>query len=76
MVEIDHGNGLTTRYAHLSRVLVKIGDHVEASDPVGLSGTTGRSTGPHVHYEVRRNGKAVDPMRFLTAGMKLTTYMD
>lgn len=76
MVEIDHGDGLTTRYAHLSRVLVKVGDHVGASDPVGLSGTTGRSTGPHLHYEVRRDGKAVDPMRFLTAGMKLTTYMD
>jgi murein DD-endopeptidase MepM/ murein hydrolase activator NlpD len=76
MVEIDHGNGLTTRYAHLSRVLVKVGDHVEAADPVGLSGTTGRSTGPHLHYEVRRDGKAIDPMRFLTAGMKLTTYMD
>lgn len=76
MVEIDHGDGLTTRYAHLSRVLVKVGDHVETSDPVGLSGTTGRSTGPHLHYEVRRNGKAIDPMRFLTAGMKLTTYMD
>lgn len=76
MVEIDHGNGLTTRYAHLSRVLVKVGDRVEAADPVGLSGTTGRSTGPHLHYEVRRNGKAIDPMRFLTAGMKLTTYMD
>jgi murein DD-endopeptidase MepM/ murein hydrolase activator NlpD len=76
MVEIDHGNGLTTRYAHLSRVLVKVGDHVAASDPVGLSGTTGRSTGPHLHYEVRRDGKAIDPMRFLTAGMKLTTYMD
>ena len=76
MVEIDHGNGLTTRYAHLSRVLVKVGDHVDTADPVGLSGTTGRSTGPHLHYEVRRHGKAVDPMRFLTAGMKLTTYMD
>ena len=76
MVEIDHGNGLTTRYAHLSRLLVKVGDHVEAADPVGLSGTTGRSTGPHLHYEVRRGGKAIDPMRFLTAGMKLTTYMD
>ncbi|WP_411035836.1 M23 family metallopeptidase [Shinella sp. BYT-45] len=76
MVEIDHGNGITTRYAHLSRVLVKVGDHVEAADPVGLSGTTGRSTGPHLHYEVRRDGKAIDPMRFLTAGMKLTTYMD
>lgn len=76
MVEIDHGNGLTTRYAHLSRVLVRVGDHVEASTPIGLSGTTGRSTGPHLHYEVRRDGKALDPMRFLTAGMKLTTYMD
>ena len=76
MVEIDHGDGLTTRYAHLSRVLVKVGDQVQASDPVGLSGTTGRSTGPHLHYEVRRDGKAIDPMRFLTAGMKLTTYMD
>ncbi|MEW9615315.1 M23 family metallopeptidase [Shinella sp. S4-D37] len=76
MVEIDHGNGLTTRYAHLSRVLVKVGQRVEATTPIGLSGTTGRSTGPHLHYEVRRNGKALDPMRFLTAGMKLTTYMD
>jgi murein DD-endopeptidase MepM/ murein hydrolase activator NlpD len=76
MVEIDHGNGLTTRYAHLSRVLVKVGDTVDVSGVVGLSGTTGRSTGPHLHYEVRRNGKAVDPMRFLTAGMKLTSYMD
>ena len=76
MVEIDHGNGLTTRYAHLSQVLVKVGDHVDTDGPVGLSGTTGRSTGPHLHYEVRRNGKAIDPMRFLTAGMKLTTYMN
>ena len=76
MVEIDHGDGLTTRYAHLSQVLVKVGDHVETDGPVGLSGTTGRSTGPHLHYEVRRDGKATDPMRFLTAGMKLTTYMD
>lgn len=76
MVEIDHGDGLTTRYAHLSKVLVRVGERVEASDVVGLSGTTGRSTGPHLHYEVRRGGKAVDPMRFLTAGMKLTTYMD
>lgn len=71
MVEIDHGNGLTTRYGHLSRVLVKTGDTLETGDLIGLSGSTGRSTGPHLHYEVRRNGDAVDPMRFLNAGLKL-----
>ncbi|MCF3639026.1 M23 family metallopeptidase [Rhizobium sp. TRM95111] len=76
MVEIDHGNGLTTRYAHLSRVSVNVGDAIAAGDRVGLSGTTGRSTGPHLHYEVRRDGRAVDPMRFLTAGMKLTSFME
>ncbi|THV25028.1 M23 family metallopeptidase [Peteryoungia ipomoeae] len=71
MVEIDHGNGLTTRYGHLSRVLVKTGDTLETGDLIGLSGSTGRSTGPHLHYEVRRNGDAVDPIRFLNAGLKL-----
>ena len=76
MVEVDHGQGITTRYAHLSRVLVSEGDTVGAGTVVGLSGSTGRSTGPHLHYEVRRNGRAVDPMRFLTAGMKLTNYMN
>ena len=76
MVEIDHGQGIATRYAHLSRVLVSEGDEVEAGTIVGLSGSTGRSTGPHLHYEVRRNGRAIDPMRMLTAGMKLTNYMD
>lgn len=71
MVEIDHGNGLTTRYGHLSRALVKVGDTLETGDLIGLSGSTGRSTGPHLHYEVRRNGDAVDPIRFLNAGLKL-----
>lgn len=71
MVEIDHGNGLTTRYGHLSRILVKTGDTLETGDLIGLSGSTGRSTGPHLHYEVRRNGEAVDPIRFLNAGLKL-----
>ena len=75
MVEIDHGNGITTRYGHLSRILVKEGDKVDAGDLIALSGSTGRSTGPHLHYEVRRNGNAVDPMRFLNAGMKLTSYL-
>lgn len=76
MVEINHGDGLTTRYAHLSRVLTKVGDTVESGDVVGLSGSTGRSTGPHLHYEVRRNGRASDPARFLAAGMKLSAYMN
>jgi murein DD-endopeptidase MepM/ murein hydrolase activator NlpD len=75
MVEIDHGNGITTRYGHLSQVLVKEGDTVEAGDIIALSGSTGRSTSPHLHYEVRRNGSAVDPMRFLNAGLKLTSYL-
>jgi murein DD-endopeptidase MepM/ murein hydrolase activator NlpD len=75
MVEIDHGNGITTRYGHLSKVLVKEGDVVSEGDLIALSGSTGRSTGPHLHYEVRRNGTAVDPMRFLNAGLKLTSYI-
>lgn len=76
MVEIDHGNGITTRYGHLSRTLVKPGDTVKEGDIVALSGSTGRSTGPHLHYEVRRNGQAVDPLRFLNAGLKLDTYIE
>lgn len=76
LVEIDHGGGLTTRYAHLSRVTVRTGQSVDSGDPVGLSGSTGRSTGPHLHYEVRRDGRASDPARFLAAGRKLSTYMN
>ncbi|WP_275782763.1 M23 family metallopeptidase [Pararhizobium gei] len=76
MVEIDHGNGVTTRYAHLSNILVNIGDKIDAGEAIGRSGSTGRSTGPHLHYEVRLNGEAVDPMRFLTAGVKLSSYIN
>ncbi len=68
MVEIDHGDGLTTRYGHLSEVLVEDGQEVKANDVVGRLGSTGRSTGPHLHYEVRVDGEPVDPMRFLKAG--------
>jgi murein DD-endopeptidase MepM/ murein hydrolase activator NlpD len=75
MVEIDHGQGITTRYGHLSRILVDVGDSVDTGDLVGRAGATGRATGPHVHYEVRRNGNAIDPVHFLNAGMKLTTYL-
>ena len=71
MVEIDHGNGITTRYAHLSRVLVEVGARVKAGDTVGKVGSTGRSTGPHLHYEVRRHDKASNPVRFLQAGREI-----
>lgn len=71
MVEVDHGNGLTTRYGHLSAIRVKIGDTVRIGQTIGDVGSTGRSTGPHLHYETRINGEAVDPQRFLRAGVKL-----
>ena len=65
VVELDHGNGLTTRYAHASRLLVKVGDLVMPGDPIAAVGSTGRSTGPHLHFEVMRNGEATDPRRYL-----------
>jgi murein DD-endopeptidase MepM/ murein hydrolase activator NlpD len=70
MVEVDHGNGLATRYGHLSAIHVKVGDHVQIGQVVGLVGSTGRSTGPHLHYETRIDGEAVDPQRFLRAGAR------
>ena len=71
MVEIDHGNGLSTRYGHLSQIDVSVGQHVRIGEVVGRMGSTGRSTGPHVHYETRIDGEAVDPQKFLNAGDKL-----
>jgi murein DD-endopeptidase MepM/ murein hydrolase activator NlpD len=71
MVEVDHGNGITSRYAHLSNIAVSEGAQVEVGSLVGRIGSTGRSTGPHLHYEVRINGEAVDPQRFLRAGLRL-----
>lgn len=67
VVEIDHGNGLMTRYAHMSRIGARVGDTVGAGASIGAIGSTGRSTGPHLHFEVRINGRAVDPMPFLEA---------
>ncbi|HTQ77943.1 MAG TPA: M23 family metallopeptidase [Burkholderiales bacterium] len=67
LVEIDHGNDLVTRYAHLSKILVKPGDVVMRGREVGLSGATGRVTGPHLHFEVRYKDVAVNPDRFLAA---------
>lgn len=71
MVEVDHGNGLSTRYAHLSAILVKEGAKVPAGAIVGKIGSTGRSTAPHLHYEVRLHGDAVDPRRYLRAAKQL-----
>jgi len=65
MIEIDHGNGLVSRYAHASKLLVKEGDLVVRGQEVARVGTTGRSTGPHLHFEVRLNGVPQNPARFL-----------
>jgi hypothetical protein len=65
LVEITHGNGYVTRYGHNERNLVKVGDTVKKGQQLALMGSTGRSTGPHVHFEVLRNGKAVNPAKYL-----------
>ena len=72
MVEIDHGNGLSTRYGHLSEISVKVGDIIKIGQVIGAVGSTGRSTGPHLHYETRIDGDAVDPQKFLRAGVRLS----
>lgn len=68
VVEIEHGNGLTTRYAHASKLLVKAGDVVMPRDAIAAVGSSGRTTGPHLHFEVLRNGEAIDP-RWYLAGL-------
>lgn len=71
MVEIDHGEGLTSRYGHLSQIDVWTGQTVHVGDVIGRLGSTGRSTGAHLHYETRINGEAVNPEKFLSAGVAL-----
>jgi murein DD-endopeptidase MepM/ murein hydrolase activator NlpD len=75
MVEVDHGNGFATRYGHLSEIDVNVGQKLAAGDVIGKTGSSGRSTGPHLHYEVRHDGEAVDPLRFLTVGKKVAQYL-
>ena len=65
LIEINHGDGFVTRYAHNERTLVTVGQTVKRGEPVALMGSTGRSTGPHVHFEVLRNGRQVDPLSFI-----------
>jgi murein DD-endopeptidase MepM/ murein hydrolase activator NlpD len=71
MVEVEHKNGLSTRYAHLSSIDVKVGQIVKIGQIIGKIGSTGRSTGPHLHYETRVDGEAVDPQKYLRAGIRL-----
>lgn len=66
VVYIDHGNGLQTRYAHLSKFGTRVGVNVSQGDVVGYVGSTGNSSGPHLHFEVRVNGTAVDPLKYIT----------
>lgn len=70
-IDIDHGHGFVTRYGHLSQILVKSGESIEKGEKIGVQGSTGRSTGPHLHYEVRKYGKPVNPWTYIEAGRKL-----
>jgi murein DD-endopeptidase MepM/ murein hydrolase activator NlpD len=70
LVEIDHGHGITTRYAHLGKILAKTGQRVQRGQTIGTLGSSGRSTGPHLHYEVRSGSSSQDPTKFLDAGVR------
>ncbi|HDI78798.1 MAG TPA: M23 family metallopeptidase, partial [Desulfobacteraceae bacterium] len=65
ILTIRHGYGFTTKYAHLSKVLVKKGERVKRGQKIALVGATGKTTGPHLHYEVHINGRPVNPMRYI-----------
>jgi hypothetical protein len=70
LVKLNHGAGLETRYAHASKLLVKPGERVVKGQTIALVGSTGRSTGPHLHYEIRLNGHALDPRKYLNKNLK------
>ena len=73
MVEIDHGHGVSTRYGHMSRIDVSVGEKLEKGAAIGAVGSTGRSTGPHLHYEVRIDGQAIDPARFYRINARIAS---
>lgn len=74
MIDIQHGLGISTRYGHLSKILVKDGQKVKAGDVIGIQGSTGRSTGNHVHYEVRYNDTPLNPKNFIKAGQHVSSF--
>lgn len=74
-VDVDHGNGVVTRYGHLRTIGVKVGERLVAGQKIGTVGSTGRSTGPHLHYEIRVNGQAIDPMIYLRAGQEIASLI-
>ena len=76
MIELDHGKGIQTRYGHLSKLLVEAGTRVHRGQLIALMGSTGRSTGPHLHYEVRLDGHAVNPVPFLQTADYLLASQD
>ncbi len=76
LVEVNHGKGIQTRYAHLSKMLVEPNTRVRRGQLIGLMGSTGRSTGPHLHYEVRIDGRAVNPIPYIQAGDQLIAMQD
>jgi murein DD-endopeptidase MepM/ murein hydrolase activator NlpD len=69
IVKLNHGSGLETRYAHASKLLVKQGERVVKGQVIALVGSTGRSTGPHLHYEIRLNGHPLDPRKYLNQNL-------
>ena len=68
LIKIKHEFGIETRYAHLAKIRVKVGQRVSRGDHIGDMGNSGRSTGTHLHYEIRMNGRALNPMKFIKAG--------
>ena len=75
LVEVDHGNGITTRYGHMSRIIARVGDKVTRDTVIGEVGSTGRSTGPHLHYETRLNGAPLNPINYIAAGSRLASLL-